>query len=124
VECLLTQAHDLGPSRAASADVLVALRGSGRPTAVLRWAAQHGLHATWFPGQPTVLLMAPPAILGPALGVRIDDFRLAGRGVFYASTGNSNVPALLRREVTALGRISSFGQVHTEGIPVGGLAPI
>lgn len=43
---LLTQARDLGPSRAARADVLVALRGSGRPTAVLQWAAQHGLRAT------------------------------------------------------------------------------
>ena len=120
---LLTQAHDLGPSRAASADVLVALRQSGRPTAVLRWATQRGLRASWFPGQPTVLLTAPPAILGRALGVRIDDFRLTGHGVFYASRGVSHVPALLRREVAALGRISSFGQVHTEGIPVGGLAP-
>jgi kumamolisin len=120
---LLTGARDLGPSRAASADVLVALRGSGRPTAVLRWAAQRGLRATWFPGQPTVLLAAPPAILGRALGVRIDDFRLAGQGVFYASRGTSHVPALLRREVAAVGRVSSFGQVHTEGIPVGGLAP-
>jgi len=120
---LLKQARDLGASRAASADVLVALRQSGRPTAVLRWAAQRGLRASWFPGQPTVLLTAPPAILGRALGVRIDDFRLTGHGVFYASRGVSHVPALLRREVAALGRISSFGQVHTEGIPVGGLAP-
>jgi kumamolisin len=120
---LLKQARDLGASRAASADVLVALRQSGRPTAVLRWAAQRGLRASWFPGQPMVLLTAPPAILGRALGVRIDDFRLTGHGVFYASRGVSHVPALLRREVAALGRISSFGQVHTEGIPVGGLAP-
>ena len=120
---LLKQARDLGASRAVSADVLVALRQSGRPTAFLRWAAQRGLRASWFPGQPMVLLTAPPAILGRALGVRIDGFRLTGHGVFYASRGGSHVPALLRREVAALGRISSFGQVHTEGIPVGGLAP-
>jgi hypothetical protein len=79
---LLKQARDLGASRAASADVLVALRQSGRPTAVLRWAAQRGLRASWFPGQPTVLLTAPPAILGRVLGVRIDDFRPTGHGVF------------------------------------------
>jgi hypothetical protein len=48
-----------------------------------------------------VLLTAPPAILGRALGVRIDDFRLTGHGVFYASRGVSHVPALLRREVAA-----------------------
>jgi len=124
---LLGQAHDLGASRAATADVLVGLHGSGRPAAVLAWAARHGLRATWFTGQPTVLLAAPPAILGRALGVRIDDFRLAGFGVFYASRGTSHVPALLRGEVAGLGRISSFGQVKAagrqQGVPVGGLAP-
>ncbi len=95
---------------------------------LLRWAARHGLRATWFPGQPTVLLAASPAVLGRALGVHIDDFRLAGHGVFYASRQTGQVPVSLRGEVTALGRISSFGQVQPvgvqpEGVPVGGLSP-
>src|SRR6202011_3947816 len=32
-------------------------------------------------------------------------------------------PAGLRGEVAAVGRISSFGQVRAEGVPVGGLGP-
>src|SRR5207245_2728522 len=119
---LLARARDLGASRAATAEVLVALRGSRRPAAVLGWAARHRLRATWFTGQPTVLLAAPPAILGRALGVRIDDFWLAGYGVFYASRGTDRVPAV-HGEVAALGRITSFGQMRAEGVPVGGLAP-
>lgn len=127
---LLDRARDLGRSHAATADVLVALRGSRRPVALLRWGVGRGLRATWFTGQPTALLAASPAVLGRALGVRIDDFRLPGYGVFYASRGTSHIPAALHSEVAALGRISSFGQVHTvsqahntESVPVGGLAP-
>ena len=82
---LLDQAHDLGPSRAATAEVLVALRAPRQPALLLSWAARHGLRATWFRGQPTALLAARPAVLGRALGVRIDDFRLPGYRVFYAS---------------------------------------
>jgi kumamolisin len=128
---LLARAHDLGPSRAATANVLVALRTARRPTALLDWAARRGLRATWFTGQPTALLAASPAILGRALGTRIDDFRLPGNpGRFYASARPGTVPAALGREVSALGRITSLGPVHTEGapgpesgIPVGGLGP-
>lgn len=125
---LLGRARDLGPSRAVTARVLAALRTPGRPMALLRWAARHGLRATWFPGQPTVLLAASPAVLGRALGVHVDDFHLAGHGVFYASRQTSQLPVSLRGEVTALGRISSFGQVQPEGVPpqgvpVGGLSP-
>jgi kumamolisin len=120
---LLGAAHDLGPSRAATAEVLMALRASRRPTSLLSWAANRGLRATWFAGQPTVLLTASPAVLGRALGVRIDDFRLRGYSVFYASRNSGSVPAPLDREVAGVGRITSFGHVHTENIPVGGLAP-
>ena len=127
---LLGRARDLGTSRAASADMLVTLHEPRRPVAVLRWAARHGLRAQWFTGQPTVLLTARPAVLGRALGVRIDDFRLPGYPVFYASAGTSQIPASLHSEVAALGRISSFGQLKAEsshlkaeGVPLGGLAP-
>ena len=61
--------------------------------ALLGWAARAGLRATWFAGQPTAMLTARPAVLGAALGVRIDDFRLPGYGVFYASRGSGHVPA-------------------------------
>ena len=127
---MLHRARDLGPSHATTADVLVALRGSSRPVALLRWGVGRRLRATWFTGQPTALLAASPAVLGRALGVRIDDFRLPGYGVFYASRGTGHIPAALHSEVAALGRISSFGQVHTasqvrntESVPVRGLAP-
>lgn len=127
---LLARAHDLGPSRAATANVLVDLRAARRPTALLDWAARRGLRATWFTGQPTALLAAPPAALGRALGTRIDDFRLPGNpGRFYASIRPGALPAALRGEVSALGRITSLGPVHTEGapvpetVPVGGLGP-
>ena len=103
------------------------LRGDRRPAALLSWAARAGLRATWFAGQPTAMLTARPAVLGPALGVRIDDFRLPGYGVFYASRGSGRVPARLDGEVTGVGRITSLGQVHPAGVPagpaVGGLSP-
>ncbi len=127
---LLAGARNLGASRAASADVLVTLHEPRRPAAVLRWAARHRLRAQWFPGQPTALLTARPAVLGRALGVRIDDFRLPGYPVFYASAGTARTPAELHGEVAALGRITSFGQMKpesgllaAEGVPVGGLSP-
>jgi kumamolisin len=130
---LLARADDLGPSRAATASVLVALRTAHRPAALLDWAARRGLRATWFTGQPTALLAAAPAVLGRALRTRIDEFRLPGSaGPFYASRPPGTLPAALRGEVTALGRITSLDRVHTlrpgpagpqNGVPVGGLAP-
>jgi kumamolisin len=124
---VLDQAQDLGPSRAATAEVLVALRAPRRPASLLGWAARQGLRATWFHGQPTALLAARPAVLGRALGVRIDDFRLPGYRVFYASRGGGRVPAPLNAEVAAVSRITSFGQVQSVGDPsgpaTGGLAP-
>ena len=97
----------------------MALRAPRRPAALLSWAARHGLRATWFRGQPTALLAARPAVLGRALGVRIDDFRLPGYRVFYASRGGGHVPAPLDAEVAAVGRITSFGQVQSVRRPVG-----
>jgi kumamolisin len=124
---LLDKAHDLGPSRAATAEVLVALRAPRQPALLLSWAARQGLRATWFRGQPTALLAARPAVLGRALGVRIDDFRLPGYRVFYASRGGGQVPAPLNGEVATISRITSFGQVQSVGDPsgpaTGGLAP-
>jgi kumamolisin len=124
---LLDHADDLGPSRAGSAEVLLALRAPRRPASLLSWAARQGLQATWFRGQPTALLAARPAVLGRALGVRIDDFRLPGYRVFYASRGNGHVPAALHAEVATVGQITSLGQVQPVGVPsgpaTGGLGP-
>ena len=124
---VLDRAQDLGPSRAATAEVLVALRAPRRPAALLGWAARHGLRATWFRGQPTALLAARPAVLGRALAVGIDDFRLPGYRVFYASRRAGHVPARLNAEVATVSRITSFGQVQSVGDPsgpaTGGLAP-
>jgi kumamolisin len=124
---LLSTAHDLGPSHAPTAEVLVALRAARRPSSLLRWAAHAGLRGTWFAGQPTGMLAGSPAVLGHALGVRIDDFRLPGYGVFYASRDGGHVPAPLSGEVTGIGRITSLGGIRPQGVPagpaVGGLAP-
>ncbi len=124
---LLGDARDLGPSRAAAAEVLIALRADRRPSSLLSWAARRGLRATWFAGQPAAMLAARPAPLGNALGVRIDDFRLPGYGVFYAARGTGHVPATLDGEVAAVGRITSLGREQPDGVPVGpatgGLAP-
>jgi kumamolisin len=132
-ESLLAHSADLGPSRAATASVLVALRTAHRPVALLDWAAHRGLRATWFAGQPTAMLAAVPAVLGRALGTRIDDFQLPGNpGPFYASRPPGTLPAALDGEVMALGRITSLSGVHAlspgpvsppSGVPVGGLAP-
>jgi kumamolisin len=120
---LLGRADYLGPSRARSADVLVALRQGLRPVPLLGWASARGLSATWFSGQPVAMLSASPERLGEAFGVTIDDFRLTGYGRFYAARRPALVPAALRGEVAAIGRISSLGRPRAYAFPIGGLGP-
>ena len=125
---LLDGARDLGPSDASSADVLVNLRSDQYPTIFLRWATQHGVRASWLPGQMTALVSARPSVLARALGTVIDDYRLPGFPRFYAAVGTVTVPESLRSEVSAFGRISSLADLHAEGtrvdgIPVVGLGP-
>ncbi len=90
---------------------------------LLRWAAGRDLTATWFNGQAAAMLSASPRLLGAALGVAIDDYRLADFGRFYAARQPVVVPAPLGGEVAAFGRISSLGRLRPYAFPIGGLGP-
>lgn len=111
---LLDHAQDLGASRASNAEVLVRLRGAASPTALRRWARGRALSVAWLPAAQAAVLSGRPEMLGRALGVSIDDYRLAGLGHFYAARADPQVPMPLRSTVASIGRVSSFGQVHTE----------
>jgi len=90
----------------------------GGTALLLGWAARHGLRATWFRGQPTALLAARPAVLGRALGVRVDDFRLPGYPRLLRVPGHRGAfPAPLNAEVATVSRITSFGPVQSVEIP-------
>jgi kumamolisin len=120
---LLARAHDLGPSAATRAEVLVQLHARSAPSTLRRWARRNALSVTQIHDESTVVLSGPPAALGQALGVEIDDYELSGYGRFYAAKGQPAVPDALRASVAAFGRISSLGQVHAEGAPIVGLGP-
>jgi hypothetical protein len=91
---------------------------------LLHWAAGRDLTATWFSGQAAAMVSASPRRLGAALGVTIDDYRLAGFGRFYAARQPVGVPAPLGGEVASFGRISSLGRLRPYAFPIGGLGPV
>ena len=69
------------------------------------------------------VLSGTPTALGRGLGVRIDDFRAPNGRVFYATSRRPRIPAPLAAQVTAIGRISSYGTIVEDYVPNGGLTP-
>lgn len=111
---LLDHAQDLGASRAPNAEVLVRLRGGAAPTALRHWARQRGLPVEWLRTAAAAVLRGRAGTLAQALGVAIDEYRLAGFGRFYAARTGPPVPAPLRATVASIGRVSSLGRVHPD----------
>ncbi len=105
---LLAASTNLGPSRATDAQLTVTLRAAERPTALIRWAATHGLAARWQDGQDWAIVTGSADNLTAAFDVPVRDFRGRQGQLFYASPLQPALPAALRGEVTAVGRILSY----------------
>lgn len=123
---VLHHSTDLGPSRAASVDMLVALRPGGA-AALRAWSAARGLHVSDVTASGATLSGTPDA-LGAALGVAIRDWRSPGGARFLAARTDASVPHELADSVSGFGRISTLhegGKLFTppKGVPPKGLTP-
>lgn len=121
---------DIGPSHASSIEVDFGLAtGSNKPTDLIGWAARHGLHVLWVKGEPASVISGSAAAFGNALGDPIHEYRTAAGHSFYRSINVPSVPTSLRRIVTGIGTISSYGTIVSDpvpaasGVPSGGLTP-
>jgi kumamolisin len=123
---VLHQATDLGPSKAASASMLVALRPGG--AAGLRaWSRAHGLRLSAVSATAATLSGSPKA-LDSALGIAIRDWRSPGGDRFLAARSAAAVPHELATSVSGFGRVSNLHAdasllAAPKGIPSAGLTP-
>ena len=105
---LLAASTDLGPSRAADAQLTVTLSGAAPPATLIGWADAHGLAVRWRTGDDWAIVTGPAGRLAAAFAVPVHDYRGRRGQVFYASTHQPPLPFALRGEVTAVGRILSY----------------
>ncbi len=105
---LLAASTDLGPSRAADAQLTVTLSTTTRPQTLIGWADAHGLAVRWRPGDGWAIVTGPAERLSSAFGVPVRDYRGRRGQVFYASTHQPTLPPALGGEVSAVGRILSY----------------
>ena len=127
---LLASSTDLGPSHAGRAQLTVTLPDATRPEVLMGWAQTQGLSVRWRPGDEWGIVEGPAANVATAFGVTVHDYRGRKGQVFYASAQQPGVPAPLRDEVTALGRILGYSPHHLArpairplDVPRQGLAP-
>lgn len=123
---VLSHSADLGPSKAASVSMLVALKPGGGPE-FRAWSRAHGLVVSGL--SPTgATLTGKPAALDAALKVSIRDWVSPGGDRFLAAGASATVPPELASSVSGFGRISTLhagGLLFTppKGIPPKGLTP-
>ncbi len=120
---LLERSHDLGPSRVDVVRVIAQLDTSTAPEALESWARRAHLEVAWSEGEGWAVVSGSPAAADRALRVRIDDYRSPAGQRFYGALAVPGVPASLRSEVRAFGRISSYLEMKTFDVPGGGLTP-
>jgi len=123
---ILRHSTDLGPSKAKSLSILVALRPGGAAT-FRNWSAAHGLRTSDVTDYGATLTGTPSA-LDAALGVAIRDWRSPGGARFLAARTDAAVPRELDGAVSGFGRISTLrsgGSLFRPptGIPPKGLTP-
>lgn len=123
---VLRHSTDLGPSKAKSISMLVALRPGGA-AAFRSWSAAHGLRLSGVTDYAATLT-GSPAGLGAALGVAIRDWRSPGGTRFLAARTDPAVPRELAGSVSGFGRISTLHEPSQllslpKGIPPKGLTP-
>ena len=105
---LLAASTNLGPSHAADAQLTVTLSGGTRPATLIEWAQSRGLTVRWRDGDDWAVVAGPASRLAEAFGVPIHDYRGRRGQTFYASPRQPDVPAAVRTETTAVGRILSY----------------
>ncbi|MGH8988824.1 MAG: protease pro-enzyme activation domain-containing protein, partial [Acidimicrobiales bacterium] len=120
---LLERSEDLGPSRATVVRLLARL-GSPADTEILeRWARSAHLRVERSAGEQWAVVSGSPDDIDHALRVRVDEYRAPGGRRFYGTLEVPAVPAYLRGEVRAFGRISSYLELKSFDVPDGGLTP-
>ncbi|WP_082690630.1 S53 family peptidase [Mycobacterium sp. M26] len=105
---LLAASTNLGPSHAADAQLTVTLSGGTRPATLIEWAQSRGLTVRWRDGDDWAVVAGPAPRLAEAFAVPIHDYRGRRGQTFYASPRQPDVPAAVRTETTAVGRILSY----------------
>ncbi|EKF25284.1 pro-kumamolisin, activation domain protein [Mycolicibacterium hassiacum DSM 44199] len=127
---LLNASTDLGPSRAADAQLTVTLARPDGAEHVTAWARAAGLWVRARPGEGWAVVEGAAADLARAFGVPVHDYRAPSGEAFYASAYQPGVPPALRAEVTGVGRINSYVPYRTAqpaplplDVPDGGLSP-
>lgn len=113
----LASSIDLGPARSGHAQLTVALHDSTRPEALTEWAKSHGLSVRWRPGEDWAFVEGAPTNVARAFRVAVHNYRTSEGRVFYASAQQPAVPAAVRGEVTALGRILGYRPPHLSKPP-------
>lgn len=108
VAWLLAASADLGPARTGQVQLTVALHDATRPGALIGWASSHGLSVRWRPGDDWGFVDGAPGSVANAFGVAVHDYRSRTGQLFYASPQQPSVPAPVRGDVTALGRILGY----------------
>jgi len=70
---LLAEATDLGPARDPRIQLTAALRDSGEPVRLARWADLHGLSVRWREGDAWAIVEGSPDAVADALGIAVHD---------------------------------------------------
>ncbi len=127
---LLAASRDLGPSHAGDAQLTVTLPAATRPASLIGWADTHRLAVRWRPGQQWAIVHGGAQDLAQAFDVPVHDYRGRMGQVFYASSDQPALPASLRGEISAVGRILSYTPHRTArpdllplDVPSQGLTP-
>ncbi|GAT07901.1 peptidase S53 [Mycolicibacterium novocastrense] len=127
---LLASSTDLGPSRSADAQVTVTLGAPERPAALMGWADARDLWVRWRPGDGWAIVEGAAGDLARAFGIPVRDYRTPKGEEFYASPEQPAIPAALRDDVTAVGRVMSYTPYRMKrpdivplDVPKGGLTP-
>ncbi|UUO01540.1 S53 family peptidase [Mycolicibacterium novocastrense] len=127
---LLASSTDLGPSRSADAQVTVTLGGPEPPAALMGWADARDLWVRWRPGDGWAIVEGAAGDLARAFGIPVRDYRTPKGEEFYASPEQPAIPAALRDDVTAVGRVMSYTPYRMKrpdvvplDVPKGGLTP-
>lgn len=114
---LLAASTNLGPSRATDVQLTVELAAPTRPEVLSGWAESRRLAVRWQPGDDFAIVSGPAGDISQGFEVPVDDY-IGRRGQrYYASPMQPGVPAALRGEVTAVGRILGY-LPHRMALPV------
>jgi kumamolisin len=120
---ILSASVDLGPSEAADASVIVALRQARSPQLLYSWAKTRHIRVRWTSPESWAVLSGPARKLAEALTTPIDEFRASDGRTFYAAVTSPKVPVSISGDVQGLGSINSYSDLREMDVPDGGLTP-